>query len=393
MELIKKFQAQLLAHATFLKPDNEYHSRIKEAFINTPRHLFVKQYKEQPTTPWVTVTEENLESLVPMLYADRPLLLHDEPGDEFKSAISQPYIVLHMLELLQLQPGHTVFEVGAASGWTAALMGTLVGNEGHVYSSEIIPAMAQQARENIEQVQIQNVTILQSDAGLGYEAKAPYDRIVFTASAYDLPSCFFHQIKDGGILLLVLGVAGGGEALLQLKKAGDHFEAMHISKCKFVKMTGQYHAPDLEPGSLEAIPQWTSLKDKEVNKTPFWWGTSTYLKLPFSFNTSAFRFYLGLVEPGIQVIKDERNPYDMLYFGLLNAANNSLIIAKEGELVTYGNEQAKQLFMQHLHNWVELGMPNPANFNLKIYPKGKTIPATERQWVVERTDAVFVWSI
>lgn len=393
MELIKKFQAQILAHAIFLKPDNEYHSRIKEAFLNTPRHLYIKKYKEQPTTPWITVTDENLGSLIPMLYADRPLFLHDEPGDEFKSTISQPHIVLRMLEMLQLEPGHTVFEVGAASGWDAALMGALVGNEGHVYSAEIIPAMAQQARENIEQAQIQNVTILESDAGFGYEAKAPYDRIIFTAAAHDLPACFFSQLKDGGILLLVLTVAGGGEVLLQFKKTGDHFETMQVSKCRFVRMTGQYYAPRLDMTSLEVIPEWASLKDKEINKIPFWWGASSYIKLPFSFNTSAFRFYLGLADPGTRAIKNENNEHDMVFFGLLTPDKTSFIIAKEGELVTYGNEQAKQLFMQHLQNWVGLGMPGPANFKLKVYSKGSNMPAAEHQWIVERTDAVFVWSL
>jgi protein-L-isoaspartate(D-aspartate) O-methyltransferase len=393
MEAVKKLQAQLLAQAPFLRADNDYHQKIKAAFLQTPRHLFIKKFKDLPASPWTTVTADNLESLLPLLYANRPLFLYHEHDNEQVSTISQPYIVLQMLDLLQLQEGHTVFEVGAASGWNAALMAALTGETGHVYSAEIIPSVAEQATQNIDSLQIRNVTILQSDAGVGYAAKAPFDRIVFTASACDLPACFFEQLKEDGILLMVLTVAGGGDVLLQLKKAGDHLEAAQVIKCQFVKMTGQYYASDRNVVSLEELPEWQHLKDKEAGSMPFWWGALAFPALPFSFKTAAFRFYLGLADAGMRVIKGEQHVQELLYFGLLNPAGNSFTMARENALVTFGNNESKELLLQHLHNWVNLGMPDAGNYSLKIYPKGIAIPAAERQWIVERTDATFVWSL
>src|SRR5258707_15677184 len=113
---IRKYQEQLLAQAPFLLADNAYHNAIKEAFLKTPRHLFVSRFRDTTRPVWNTVTEENLPSLLPVLYANKALALYDGDDDSLLSSISQPHIVLKMLELLELEPGNTVFEIGAASG-------------------------------------------------------------------------------------------------------------------------------------------------------------------------------------------------------------------------------------------------------------------------------------
>ena len=392
MEAIRKFQDQILAQAFFLKADNEYHNSIKDAFIKTYRHLFINKFKDAPESNWTIVTPENLASLLPLLYAERPLIIYNEPNEEFKSTISQPHIVLQMLEYLQLEKGNTVFEVGAASGWNAALMGALVGEEGHVYSAEIIPEMAMQAKENIEKQQISNVTILHRDAGFGYEEKAPFDRIVFTAGSYDLPRCFYDQLKDDGILLMVLGMPGGGDQLLQLKKVDGHFEAMESLGCDFIKWTGKYQNTPLEPVKQEELPEWSYLKDQEVSRRAFWWGGMS--RLPFYYRTFAFRSFLSITEPGVRFFKENQALVTGSgYFGILNSKKDSLTIAREKQLITYGNDESKTIFMNSLHAWIDMGMPAAAHFKLKIYPSGTKINVAPNQWVVERTDSTFVWSM
>src|SRR5882672_864125 len=113
MEIIRKLQEQLLAQAPFLQKDNEYHNAIKEAFRQTPRHLFVNKFRDHPSPDWTVVTEENLPGLLPTLYANKPLSLYEEPDNTFTSAISQPFIVLRMLDFLDIKKGHTIFEIGA----------------------------------------------------------------------------------------------------------------------------------------------------------------------------------------------------------------------------------------------------------------------------------------
>jgi protein-L-isoaspartate(D-aspartate) O-methyltransferase len=119
-----------------------------------------------------------------------------------------------MLDLLDTQPGNTVFEIGTGSGWNAALMGQLVGQQGHVYSMEIFPDLVHSSQQALQRAGGQSVTILAGDGALGYASGAPFDRIIFTAGSYDIPLAFHQQLKEDGLLLAVLKLAGGGDDLV-----------------------------------------------------------------------------------------------------------------------------------------------------------------------------------
>ena len=139
METLEKLQRQILEQNRRLFHKTPISQATERAFLATPRHLFVKRYREWGTTDWRQVTAENLEQHLPTLYADRPLLLFGDDDSNVLSTISQPSFVLRMLDMLRLQPGQTVFELGAGSGWNAALMGHLVGPDERVFSLELIP--------------------------------------------------------------------------------------------------------------------------------------------------------------------------------------------------------------------------------------------------------------
>jgi len=394
METITKYQQQLLAQSPFLRVDNEYHNAIKEAFLKTQRHLFIDKFNDPPAVDWNIVTEENLQAHLPVLYANKPLLLYDEPDNNYQSTISQPAIVLKMLDWLELKKGHTVFEVGAGSGWDAALMGELVGEEGHIYSSEIIPKMAIHAKETIERLGISNVTILQSDGGLGYEEKAPFDRIIFTAGSYDLPSRMYHQLKDDGILLFVLKLPGGGDLLIQLKKVEGHFEAIKSAVVAFVKMAGKNRIPGLEPIRLEQLPEWPLLKDQESFRSPFWWGGSA--SIPLYWRMAGFRSFLGITSPAVRCFQEEDHisgTRGISYFGILDSEKKSLTVTRDSLLITYGMEDSRIAFMNLLHAWVDLGMPAATDFQLTIHPINKKLEPSGRQWIVDRTDSRFLFSL
>jgi protein-L-isoaspartate(D-aspartate) O-methyltransferase len=390
--MIKKLQQQLLDQSKFLQNDNAYHTAMKDAFLKVERHLFVSRFKDPPAIDWTIVTPENLAELLPVLYANKPLTLYDEPDNEFKSTISQPAAVLKMLDWLELKPGNTVFEIGAASGWNAALMAELVGEGGHIYSAEIIPEMAANAKATIGRLGISNVSILQSDGAFGYEEQAPFDRIIFTAGSYDLSSCFYHQLKADGILLMVLKLPGGGNLTIQLKKVNDHFESIKSFDSEFVKMTGQSNMPSLQTISLEQLPEWTRLKDQESSRSSFWWGSSI---IPLYWRTSGFRSFLGVTEPGVRFFNEVNTAAIATdgCFGILDKKNDSLTIAKDKFLITYGGEQSRITFMNALHSWVDLGMPSASNFQLAIYPIDKKLEPSGRHWLADRTDSRLLWSI
>jgi protein-L-isoaspartate(D-aspartate) O-methyltransferase len=391
---VEKYQKQLLEQAQYVFYENPISEATQKAYLATPRHLFVKRYREWGTKGWREVTQDNLEEHVATLYADTALILFGEDDENVPSTISQPSFVLRMLDLLHIEPGHTVFELGAGSGWNAALMGHLVGPEGLIYSLEIIPDVAQMATETIERLGVKNVRIIEADGGEGYAAGAPYDRAIFTAGAYDFPHRFFEQMKEDGLLLIVIKNEGGGDHLFLLRKTTDHFMSLEAMACGFVPMTGKYQSDDLEPMVLETLSEWSKLKQQELAKRSFWWGGKG--KDGFRWRTLGIRSFLGITEPFFQTFKtertDERSPEEH-YFGLWDKENHSLVIAKDDWLTSYGNSKAEDRLMQDVRQWVDLGMPSAASFELKIYPIDVPIAVRENQWLVKRNKSQFLWGL
>jgi protein-L-isoaspartate(D-aspartate) O-methyltransferase len=367
----------------------------KQAYLATPRHCFITRYREWGTKEWQVVKPADLTEHIPTLYADRPLILFGDDDQDIPSAVSQPSLVLRMLDLLQLKPGHKVFELGTGSGWNAALMGHMVGPEGLVVSLEIIPELAQSGRETIESSGISNVRILAGDGAEGYQDLAPYDRAVFTAGAFDLPHYFYEQLREEGLLLVVIKAEGGGDSLFLLRKTDDHFESVESYPCGFVQLRGTYRFENLESAVLEeAIPAWTELQREEIGKRRFWWGGKG--KDGYMWTTLAIRSFLGITEETFRAFKTAKRDHHAIeqhYFGLWDAANRSLVVAKDDWLVTYGNNQAEERLLQRLRHWVEVGMPNAACLDLKVFPVSARVQAGSNQWLVKRRDSQFLWSL
>jgi protein-L-isoaspartate(D-aspartate) O-methyltransferase len=394
MDTIEKYQRQILEQSRRMSPNTPISQATERAYLATPRHAFVKRYREWGSKDWREVTSENLGEHLAALYADRPLMLWGDDDANTLSTISQPSFVLRMLDMLQLQPGQTVFELGAGSGWNAALIGHLVGPEGRVFSVEVIPEVAKAAEEAVQTAGIKNVGIVIGDGGDGYAAGAPYDRAIFTAGAFDLPRAFYEQIKEGGLLLAVIKLEGGGDNLFLLRKTKAHFESLYSMACAFVQLRGKYQIEGLEPAAPSALPEWPALQDREVSRTRFWWGG----KGPESFvwRTMGIRFYLGVTEPRFRAFKTEKTagaPLEEHYFGLWDQERQSLVLATDDWLIAYGNASARDALLDKVRQWTELGMPGAASFKLEAHPNDSRIEALENQWIVKRRESQFVWTL
>jgi protein-L-isoaspartate(D-aspartate) O-methyltransferase len=394
IETLEKHQRQLLEQSRRIYYKTPLSPATERAYLATPRHLFVRRYREWGTPAWRDVTSENLEQHLAMLYADWPLVLSGDDDSNILSTISQPSFVLRMLDMLQLQPGQTVFELGAGSGWNAALMGHLVGPEGRVFSLELIPEVAKAAADTVQTLGLANVNIVTADGGDGYPAGAPYDRAIFTAGAYDLPRAFHEQLREGGLLMAVIKLEGGGDSLFVLRKAKDHFESVDSMSCAFVQLRGKYQLEGLDPAAPDSLPEWPELQQQEVSRTRFWWGG----KGPesFAWRTMGIRFFLGISEPRFRAFKTDKTaklPLEDHYFGLWDQERRSLVLAKDDCLIAYGNDFARDQLLEKVRQWVDLGMPAAASFKLHVHPNDYRVAPRENQWSVKRTESTFLWTL
>jgi protein-L-isoaspartate(D-aspartate) O-methyltransferase len=394
MNAVEMYQQQLLDQAQHIYYETPLSDATQRAYWATPRHLFVPRYRVRGSHSWHEVRNDTLAEHLATLYTDRPLILFGDDDDHIPSTISQPSFVLRMLDMLQIQPGQTIFELGAGSGWNAALLGQLVGSAGHVYSLEIIPEVAGAAAATITSLSIQNVSIINADAGEGYPPGAPYDRAIFTAGTYDLPHHFYDQLKDGGLLLIVIKNEGGGDNLFLLRKHRDHFESLESLPCGFVQLTGKYQMERLEPIEITQLPEWIALQQQEIARRRFWWGGKG--KAGFLWQTMGIRSFLGITEPSFRAFKTTKNAQhtrEEQYFGLWDQEAHSLVLAHNDRLIAYGNTVAQERLLNTIQQWVELGMPSAASFDLHVYPLNVDVVVGDKQWKVERNDSQFLWSL
>jgi protein-L-isoaspartate(D-aspartate) O-methyltransferase len=172
------------------------------------------------------------ENLRDMAYRDVPLPIgHGQ-------TISAPHMVAIMCDLLDLQKGMNVLEIGGGSGYHAAVMGVLVGPEGHVYSIERLGELVARARTNLSSAGITNVTMIQGDGSAGLPEHAPYDRISVAATAPSVPEPLKEQLKEGG--KLVIPVGGGFSQDLVMVTRNNGYVTEEKMDVAFVPLIGKY---------------------------------------------------------------------------------------------------------------------------------------------------------
>jgi len=157
-------------------------------------------------------------------------------------------MVAIMNEALELDVGQKVLEVGAGTGWDAATVAEVEAPSdepeerwGHVWTIEIIPELALMARRNIEAAGFSDrVTVLHGDGSMGSPPHAPYDRILVTAAAPEVPRPLVDQLKEGGILVIPVGGLQFFQELLRVRKGPEGTEVEHLGGVSFVPLTGKY---------------------------------------------------------------------------------------------------------------------------------------------------------
>lgn len=184
-------------------------SRVLGAMLKVPRHLFV------PRT-WRLLA-----------YADRPLPIGEG------QTISQPYIVALMTEVLGLQGTEKVLEIGTGSGYQAAVLAEIVPQ---VYTIEIIPELAETAKERLQQMGYSNIIVRAGDGYYGWPEQAPFDAIIVTCGAGHIPQALVEQLADSG--RMVIPVGKGYQKLLLVTKKDGKIEKKFVADVIFVPLLG-----------------------------------------------------------------------------------------------------------------------------------------------------------
>ena len=186
--------------------------RILEAMGSVPRHLFVPS------------------DLIGKAYADEAL-----PSSDGQT-ISQPYVVAASTDALELQGYERVLEVGAGTGYQAAVL-SLLARE--VIALEAIPALAESARERLATLGYPNVRVEAGDGSQGFSESSPFDAILVSAAAPSVPQPLVEQLAEGGRLVIPVGMTDH-QRLLKIVKSEGRISQQELFACRYVPLVGRY---------------------------------------------------------------------------------------------------------------------------------------------------------
>ncbi|MHC4294609.1 MAG: protein-L-isoaspartate(D-aspartate) O-methyltransferase [Planctomycetota bacterium] len=199
-----------------LKARGIHHERVLQAFENVPRDRFLPPHRKHEA------------------YADRAVPIG------CGQTISQPYVVALMLQELDPNADHRVLDIGAGSGYQTALLGRLVRK---VFAVERIAELTERAEGILKEIGVSNVTLRTGDGTLGWDAEAPFDRIICGAAAPHIPEPWIEQLIDGGRIVVPLG---GVEAqtIVVAEKIGNTIRRREVCDVRFVKLIGREAWPE-----------------------------------------------------------------------------------------------------------------------------------------------------
>ncbi len=378
--------------------------RILAAFRAVPRHCFVTHVSIEEAYRDQAISTKKLDSGVSI------------------SSASQPAIMAVMLEQLDLQPGHRVMEIGAGTGYNAALMSHLVGKRGHVVTIDFDEDIVSDARQHLAATGIENVDVIQRDGGQGFPDGAPFDRIILTVGAWDIAPTWREQLAPAGRLVLPLAVCGPQLAMAFQAQDG-RLVSQSAHYCEFLRLRGAYAGPEtlvrcgpqqeLLIGSDAALPVSTeTLYDWLYGPSQ---DHATEMQIALREIRSSLWFWLGAYETGqcrvyaagdtakrglIPDLRSISTP-DAWFrgsSGLVNEDGVCLLSRSDHDsntfplyLRSYGNAEAlTQRLLGQLQAWDAAGRPKGQDLEIIAYPLDAKIDVPEGAVVIPKRWHQFV---
>jgi protein-L-isoaspartate(D-aspartate) O-methyltransferase len=231
MSLAYKVMSLLLVTACYLSlPDRlpAVDTRVGERETMVSEQITARGIKDSTTLAALREVPRHAfvpEELSRSAYDDRPLPIG------YGQTISQPFIVAYMTEIVHPGPGRRILEIGTGSGYQAAV---LAATGAEVFSIEIIPELAQTARQRLLRLGYRNVTVMNADGYHGWPEIAPFDAIIVTAAAEFIPPPLLEQLTDGGLMVIPVGSPFFVQTLMLVQRRGEEITSTNLMPVRFV---------------------------------------------------------------------------------------------------------------------------------------------------------------
>ena len=366
-ELQDRFIEMLRSHRVLRQPGFE------EAFRAVPRHLFIEQYLDKGPKRWRKVSVDPLnptKAQLKKIYSNGALTTDGAPK---WSSTSQPVLVAEMLAHLELERGMRVLEIGAGTGWNAALTGHVVGPKGHVTSIELEADLSRRARRGLRRAGAKNVRVITGDGADGDPSGAPFDRIVTTVGVPDIFPAWVEQLRVGGVLLVTIQATVHGHCLLsRLEKQADHLKGEALGPTQFITLRGkQGRVPDAQT-QKKRLEQAKSGRRRRNRLAPW-----VCLHPRFrGWRLGDLLFFADLEGLSVEQVGDR--------YVVSSPEFDGACVADGDTVAVYGDEAVYEAFESANRRWLEAGAPSIGDYRFEVWPKGVSKSRPKNGWLVQR---------
>lgn len=345
---------------------------VRHAFLAVPRERFVPAF----------ATEHGLEAV----YQDQAIPTKFDAANKAVSSSSQPAIMALMLERLDLAPGQRVLEVGAGTGYNAALLKEIVGPGGRVVSVDIDPGCTRDARSALRGRW--PARVVTGDGREGYAPAAPYDRVVVTASSPRVPKAWWEQLRDGGLLMMVLRLSEAvffPQVAVVLQRTPRGFDWVGTIPAGFMGLRPAADAPS--PGAPELRAAYSSADDTDSfalsgqmlagmsrrarrRSLALALSPPRHRRVPTHLDEGVFAF-AALAAPRGRLLTWMDRGGTRWGLGLAEQDGGSLALLqawkpKLGPLLCYGDDRARDRFRALIEAWEEAGQPSLGGLRVRV---------------------------
>jgi protein-L-isoaspartate(D-aspartate) O-methyltransferase len=365
---------------------------VEDALRAVPRHLFIRHFylrsgKAQRWRKRTVAANEPSTATFRRIYDDDALVTRHRRGEPTSSS-SQPAVVVGMLEDLQLTPGLNVLEIGAGTGWNAALMAHIVADSGHVTTIDIQKNVAADARRALRGAGFPSVDVVAGDGSQGYPPNGPYDRIIATVGCSDISPHWLDQLRSGGMVLIPFYTKASANPILRLRKRDGPARGGFTRFSGFMPAQGDMLGRVPPPVAATEFP-------RETGSRPLPWAhvfAPWFGKGGTTRRLMAFRLFLEAVEDD-RVHRMEPAEGRSLQALVWDKGAESACMMLREECRLHGSPTMYKRVTELFHEWTRCGAPDYDDYTVTAVPGGQRIRRREMQWILARGHFSFVVSL